>query len=458
MNESTKVSQSELDDFLGVKPEKRWKKWAGYGAIALVGLAAIFFLWRAFSKDDSPQYATSRLERGALTVTVSATGNIEPTNKVEVGSEQSGLITDVYVQNNDRVRKGQLLARLDPARLQDAVVQADAGLASATASVAQSNATLVQAQANLARLEEVARLSGGKVPSKTELDSGRAEQQRAVANLRASQAQVAQARAQLSSAKFNLSRSYIYSPVTGVVLSRQVEPGQTVAASFNAPVLFVIAEDLSKMQLEVKVDEADVGQVDKGQRAAFTVDAYPGRNFPARIERVDVGANATGSSGSSSSASSSSAAGAAGSVVAYTAILSVENPELILRPGMTATAEIVTSEKKNVLLVPNAALRFSPDRASGGGSQGVTSILVPRGPRRGNRAEREVGIGRGSQRVLYILDADGQPQPIQVTTGESNGSMTEVTGQNIKPGMEVITGQMAAGSSGNAAPRSRTRG
>ena len=220
-----------------------------------------------------------------------------------------------------------------------------------------------------------------------------------------------------------------------MVLSRQVDPGQTVAASLNAPVLFVIAEDLGQMQLEVKVDEADVGQVKAGQRATFTVDAFPGRSFPAMIERVDVGANASGPTTSGSS----SATAAAGSVIAYTAVLTVQNPELILRPGMTATAEIVTSEKRNVLLVPNAALRFSPEREAAAAARnskgGVTSVLVPqrgRGGRRGNRGNREVAIGRGSRQTVYVLGADGKPQPIRVTVGESNGSETEVTGRGLQ--------------------------
>ncbi|MGH6781417.1 MAG: efflux RND transporter periplasmic adaptor subunit, partial [Sphingomonadaceae bacterium] len=357
MNDSVSVPQSELDQFLGVKPEKPWRKWVVRGVIGIVVVALLLLLSRCFAGEADAQYATEKVARGSLTVSVSATGNLQPTNEVQVGSEQSGLITDVYVENNDRVIKGQVLARLDISRLQDTVIQGKAGLASAEASVAQAKATLAQSRANLARLEEVFRLSGGKVPSRTEMDSGRAEYQRAIAGVRAAEAQVSQARAQLSSAQTNLSKASIVSSVTGVVLSRQVEPGQTVAASFNAPVLFIIAEDLSKMQLEVKVDEADVGQVKQGQRASFTVDAWPGRSFPARIERVDVGANA---SGSTSSSTSSAASSASGSVVAYTAVLSVENPELILRPGMTATAEIVTSEKQNVLLVPNAALRFSP--------------------------------------------------------------------------------------------------
>jgi HlyD family secretion protein len=271
---------------------------------------------------------------------------------------------------------------------------------------------------------------------------------------------VTQARAQLSSAQTNLAKATIYSPVTGVVLSRQVDPGQTVAASLNAPVLFVIAEDLGQMQLEVRVDEADVGQVKAGQRATFTVDAFPGRTFPAVIERVDVGANASGSTTSGSSSDTS----AASSVIAYTAILSVQNPELILRPGMTATAEIVTSERRNVLLVPNAALRFSPEREAARAAResggGVTDVLVPRrgrGGRRGNRADREVAIGRGSRQSVYVVGEDGAPQPIRVTVGETNGSDTEVTGSGLREGMDVITGRLAAGQSNERRERRASR-
>lgn len=441
-----------LDDFLGAPKAKPWYRRPLPIVGALVALGLILLLSRCFAGEAEAGYATQAVRQGDLSVTVSATGNLTPTNQVEVGSEQSGLVTEVYVDNNDRVTRGQPLARLDTSRLRDTIVQNQAQLASAEAQVAQARASEVQARANLNRLEEVRRLSGGKVPSQTELDTGRAEAQRAAAAVRAAQAQVAQARAALSSAETNLSKATIYSPVTGVVLSRQIDPGQTVAASFQAPVLFTIAEDLARMQLEVRVDEADVGQVQAGQPATFNVDAYPGRTFPARIERVDVGANA---SGSTSSASTGGTA-AAGTVVAYTAILSVDNPDLLLRPGMTATAEIVTTERRDVLLVPNAALRFSPEREAAAASSkqgGVTSVLVPRGGmRRGNRAEREVGIGRGSRQTVYTLGADGQPQPVQITVGETNGSVTEVTGGGLRPGAQVITGRLSgeAGAGGGA--------
>src|SRR5205085_3945805 len=259
-------------------------------------------------------------------------------------------------------------------------------------------------------------------------------------------------------------------PVNGVVLSRQVDPGQTVAASLSAPVLFTIAEDLSQMKLEVRVDEADVGQVSAGQRATFTVDAYPGRTFQATVLRVDVGANASGSTTSGSSASN--AASSTNTVIAYTAVLSVANPEMLLRPGMTATAEIVTAERQNVILVPNAALRWSPERdaAATKGQGGVTSVLVPRGGRGGRGGGRgggrEVSIGRGSAQAVCLLGADGQPQAVQITVGESNGSVTEVVSGGLREGQEVITSRLAPGQvqeksdrSGQGAGRSgRNRG
>jgi HlyD family secretion protein len=447
----TTSNDASMEDFLGAPAAKPWYKRPLYlvGLVVLVGL--IYLLTRCFAGTAEGGYATETARRGNLTVTVSATGNLQPTNEVQVGSEQSGLVTQVFVDNNDRVVQGQPLARLDTARLQDSLVQAQAGLASAQAQVATAQATAAQARANLARQEEVFRISNGRVPSRTELDAARAESRRGVAGVLSAQAQVTQARAQLSSAQTNLSKATIYSPVTGVVLSRQIDPGQTVAASLSAPTLFTIAEDLSAMKLEVRVDEADVAQVREGQRATFTVDAYPGRTFQAQVLRVDVGANA---SGTTTSGSSASAAAGAGTVIAYTAILTVQNPEMLLRPGMTATAEIVTTERRNVILVPNAALRWSPERDAAtarGQPGGVTSVLVPRGGRRGRGGGagggggREVSIGRGSRQTVYVLGADGVPAPVRIVVGESNGSVTEVTGGDLREGQEVIVARLAPG-------------
>ncbi|MCP1470957.1 HlyD family secretion protein [Sphingobium sp. OAS761] len=439
-NDVTK--DQELDDFLGAKPQKPWRKWAIRVGLGVALLIAVLLLARCFSGDQKVNYATRAAQTGDLTVTVSATGNLKPINQVDVGSEQSGKITQVFVDVNDRVTRGQRLAELDTRRLVDTINQNRAQVAAAQAGVAQAQAQVALAKASLDRQESVYRVSGGRVPSRTELDSARADYRSAAASLDSARAQVRVSQAQLSTAQTNLSIAQIVSPVTGVVLSRDIEPGQTVAASLNAPVLFTIAEDLTQMEVEVSVDEADVGQVKDGQNATFSVDAFPGRTFPARVTRVNVGSNAS-SSASSSTSSSSSSSSSTGTVVAYTAVLTVNNKDEILRPGMTATADIVTQELHDVLLVPNSALRFKPSSGAGQGG-GITSVLPgPRRFRRGNN--QQVNFGAGSTQTLYVVGEDGQPKALQVVVGASDGSRTVITGGNLKAGMKVITGQLAAG-------------
>ena len=358
------MTDTDIDAFLDRKPAPAWRRFAKWAAIAVGVVLVLLLLSRCFHGPPPVRYALQPVERGDLTVSVSATGNLAPTKQVNVGSEESGLIEAVYVGNNDRVTKGQPLARLDLSRLRDALVQSQASLLAAQATVQQGQATVEQTTANLAREEQVFKLSGGKVPSQTELSTARADRARAVANVAQARAQVAQARAAVSTNQTSLSKGTIYAPVTGVVLSRQVEPGQTVAASFNVATLFTIAEDLSAMKLEVKVDEADVGELHAGAPATFTVDAYPGRVFPATVTRVDLGANATPTVNSAGTTATTTS-----TVVAYTAALSVDNGDLLLKPGMTATADIVTSQRRGVLLAPNAALRFEPAKPDKGGLQ-----------------------------------------------------------------------------------------
>lgn len=440
-------TNANLNDFLGTPARPWWRRWLKWIIIGAVVLLAVLALSRFFfGGAAATQYSTEEVERGALTVTVSATGKLAPTNQVDVGSELSGLVETVTVDVNDRVIKGQPLAVLDTSRLDDEITQSRATLSANQAQVGQQQATVAEAQAQLARMEEVSRLSGGRVPAKVEMEQARAAAQRAVAALRAAQANVVSARAALSSSETQRYKAVIRSPVNGVVLARQVEPGQTVAASFNTPTLFVIAEDLSAMELEVAIDEADVGTVKEGQLASFTVDAFPGETFPATITRVDLGSNLSAQSSTSSSTSSTSTT--ANQVVSYAATLSVANPEQKLRPGMTATAEIVTRAKPNVVLVPNAALRFRPAAAgqnASGGQGGIAGALVPRRRRGGNEAEKSATLRRGATQTIYILGEQGQPQPVQITTGDTNGTVTEVTGGDLKPGMQVITGQLVAG-------------
>ncbi|MET0365894.1 MAG: efflux RND transporter periplasmic adaptor subunit [Sphingobium sp.] len=448
------MADENLDEFLGVKPQPGWKPYVKWGVIGVVLLVLLALLARCFGGSDAPKYATVDVARGHLVTTVSATGKLAPTNQVTVGSQTSGLVVKVLVDVNDRVKAGQVLAQIDTEQLDGQIRQNEAQLNSARANVGQARATVAESKAQLARLEDVYRLSGGRVPSGTELQAGRADAQRAVAALRVAEANAVASEAALSQTKVQRARAVILSPVSGVVLARQVDPGQTVAASFNTPTLFVIAEDLSKMKLEVSIDEADVGSVKQGQKANFTVDAFPGRTFPALISRVDVGSNLTVSSASSSSSSSttSTSSSTSGQVVSYAADLTVDNTKLDLRPGMTATADIVTSDKRDVLLVPNAALRFQPDTGSSQGAQsqgGITGALSMGPPRRrgSGGGQRAVTMERGAVQTVYVQGQDGKPQAVQITTGDTDGSQTEVLSGGLKPGMKIITGQLSEGGS-----------
>ncbi|MGB5104673.1 MAG: efflux RND transporter periplasmic adaptor subunit [Steroidobacteraceae bacterium] len=389
------------------------------GAVLAIAVAAFWWL-RSGGDADAPNYRTEEVTVGTLVVKVSATGNLQPTNQVDVGSELSGIVEQVYVDDNDEVTKGQLLARLDLAKLQDAVSRSQASLAAAEAQVLQAQATVAEMRATLERFRQVSQLSAGKVPSRTEMDTAVANLKRAEANEASARASVVQARAELQSNQTDVGKASIRSPINGVVLLRDIEPGQTVAASFQAPVLFTLAEDLSKMELQVDVDEADVGQVQVGQPATFSVDAWPGREYSAVITRVGFGAQTEED------------------VVSYLTVLEVKNEDLSLRPGMTGTADITTLTRRNAVLVPNAALRFTPpapETAEKSTGRGVTSALMPRPPRQ-PRTSRSVA-SEGSPRVWVLRD--GMPVAIEVETGATNGRVTEIVGGSLEAGMQVIT-------------------
>ena len=335
-----------------------------WGAPVLLAIIAMILV-STRNNAQTVDYQTRTVSRGNLIMKVSATGNLEPTNQVDVGSELSGIIKTVEVDYNDAVKVGQILARLDTDKLEAQVLQSKAALESSQAQVMQVQATLKEKKAELDRLNRVHELSGGKVPSKYDLDTADAALSRARADEMSAQAQVAKARATLEVDETDLAKALIRSPINGIVLSRNVEPGQTVAASLQAPVLFTLAEDLARMELHVDVDEADVGQVRPGQDATFTVDAYPEGVFPARITQVRYGASNTDG------------------VVTYETVLRLDNEDLLLMPGMTATADITVARVENGVLIPNAALRFTPqvngpdmEKRSSGGS--MVSKLLPR--------------------------------------------------------------------------------
>lgn len=415
------ASSPELAEVIGrSRGDRRAKRLRRLLAVAvLLALAAAGYLFFSTRQDASaPRYQTARIERGNLQVTVTATGNLQPTNQVDVGSELSGTMESVLVDVNDRVRRGQLLARLDVSRLDDQLANARATLAAAQAQVDLAAATAKEARLNLDRFNRMFEVSGGTVPSRADLDTVAASSQRAQAALAGARAAVTQARASLSSSETNLAKASIRSPIDGVVLSRQIEPGQTVAASLQAPVLFTLAENLSRMELQVDVDEADVGQVHDGQTATFTVDAYPERTYPARVRRVGYGSQTKDG------------------VVSYLTVLTVDNDDLSLRPGMTATATILADERRDVLLLPNAALRYAPPDNATTERRSLVSRLVPRPPH--NMSSRPVQPA-GNARTVWVL-SHGQPTAVTITVGASNGRVTELASGNLEPGTPVITG------------------
>ena len=423
VEKSTQDLQQLLEDTSGPR-RTRLRRMALYAALGLAALAALAGLWRvAVDRAPATAWITEPAAIGTLVVSVSATGTLQPTKSVDVGSELSGTVARVLVDENDVVKQGQLLAELDTARLADAVIRSEATVAAAVGQVAQTRATMIEAEATQRRLHRLSEMSHGDEPARQELDTADAAVLRARANADSALAQEAQARAALKTDRTNLGKAQIRSPVDGVVLTRKVEPGNTVVAAMNTPVLFTVAEDLTRMELQVKVDEADVANVRPGQPADFTVAAWPGRRFPATIRRVGLGSTMTDN------------------VVTYKTVLEVANPDLALRPGMTATATIVTARRDKVLLVPNAALRFTPPNTRAGGGSFVSNLL-PRPPA-GSR--RRTGAGQAEAAHQVWTPAQDGPRAIAVRTGLSNGRVTEVTGGDLAPGTAVITDVQESG-------------
>lgn len=399
--------------------KKHLKRWIIIALLAIAGVTSAV-VWMGTNKSNSMQYQTQKVRRGNLTVTVTATGNLEPTNQVDVGTEVSGTIETVEVDYNDHVKIGQVLARLDISKLQAQVLKSKAALESARAKVLETQATVSETRNELARLKQVWKLSDNKVPSQQDMDAAQAALQRAMAAETTAKAQVSEAKATLEANETDLSKAVIHSPINGIVLTRSVEPGQTVAASLQSPLLFTLAEDLTKMELHVDVDEADVGQVKEEQEATFSVDAHPNRTFPALIAQVRYGSQTVNN------------------VVTYKTVLNVDNSDLSLRPGMTATADITVKKIEDAILLPNAALRFAPpvkekeDTSNGN----LLSKLLPRRRHRSSPEKRKDETVNNKQHVWTLRDK--QLISIAIVTGVTDGEMTEVISGDIEPGMELV--------------------
>jgi HlyD family secretion protein len=378
-------------------------------AVALVALIGILVRQVAFAKEPA-QYRLAPITRGDMKTTVSATGTLNAVTTVSVGTQVSGQISDLFVDFNDHVKKGQLLARIDPTLALQAVTDAQANLEKAEAQA-------VQASRDYSRNHEL--LDDGLV--------ARSAYEQTQSSAEVAQAEVKSARIALDRAKQNLAYTNIYAPIDGVVVDRDVQKGQTVAASLSAPQLFVIANDLAQMQILTQVGESDIAQIKQGQTAEFTVSALQGRTFQGAVQQVRLQSTTQDN------------------VVNYTVVVGVGNPRGQLLPGMTARVNFLTKSAENVLKVPNAALRFKPASA-----QTTTAAK----PAQSQQPQQQRGARR--QGAVYILDDKGTPQPIKVQTGITDGTTTEISGSGIKEGMQVITGAAGAtqqtASSNSAAP------
>lgn len=415
------LSQTKEKLFGKAKTMPVWKRAACAAGVAVVCLA----LWWTFSgAPEKVSYMTKPVQTGDLIVTVSADGTLKPVRTVSVGSELSGIVSRVNVDVNSVVKVGDVLIELDCAKLESAVNQARATLTSAEAKLLEAQAVYAEAKAKLARYEELNRASAGKMPSRAQLDEQRATVKKARAGIAVAQASIDDAKATLQTNETNLSKAFIRSPVDGVVLTRSVEPGYAVAASLQAVELLTVATDLHELELQVDVDEADVGEVKPGLKTTFTVSAYPDRPFPATLTKVAYGA----SSGTDK-------------VVTYTTYLAVKNPELKLRSGMTATVIIETARKNDVLLVPNTALRFRPEVKTQ--SDSATRLMMP-GPRHaGQKTVKETTRAvSGQSRTVYVLNQKGNAVKRDVKTGMTDGTMTEILSGDLKAGDKVIISQL----------------
>ena len=489
--------------------------WLGLALLAAAIGAGVW--WSARGSADAPSYRLAKVERGPLTATVASTGTLNPVTSVQVGTQVSGQIKELFVDFNSQVKKGELIARIDPETLQYRVRQAEADLEAGRSSLNRARVSLANTQRDLDRTKE---LVARNFTSPAELDRAQSTFDLGAAEVRTAQAVVQQREAQLATAKVDLGRTEIRAPVDGVVIKRSVDVGQTVAASLQAPELFVIAKDLRDMQVDTSIDEADVGRIRVGQKASFTVDAFPGRTFNGEVKTVRK------------------APQNAQNVVTYIAIVSANNDRGELLPGMTANVRIVTDTRDSVLKAPNGALRFRPSGAAAAGAESgktteatdkpagktgaagapsatgaaggspltafrerlvtelkldaeqqqrlepifaemrnkfmglrelpeearakasgairaelrakIEDMLKPEQKARYAEIAAEfagrAGSGQTTRGRLWVLD-NGKPRGIDVRVGLSDGTMTEVSGDGVSEGLEVVVGQQGGAAS-----------
>ncbi|MEI8172992.1 MAG: efflux RND transporter periplasmic adaptor subunit [Deltaproteobacteria bacterium] len=377
--------------------------------IIVVALVIVFLAAGAFfilnNRDNGPKFRMDKVTKGDVRATVTATGTVSAITTVLVGTQVSGTIKTLYVDYNSAVKKGQILAQIDPSTFQAQVEQARANLSLARANVEKSEAALVDAKRTMERNRA---LFARNLIARSDIDTSETNHQSAAAQLTASKAQVAQAKAALDFAQINLRYTRIVSPVDGTVISRSVDVGQTVAASFQTPTLFNIAQDLTRMQIDTSVDEADIGKIMVDQPVEFTVDAYPDMTFNGKVSEVR------------------NAPTTVQNVVTYDVVVRVRNPDLKLKPGMTANVSIILADKKGVLRIPNTALRFSP-------AEKVKETQARKGP------------------GVWVLE-NRKPKRVNVAIGINDGNYTEILSGGLQDGNEVIVEASGVGKKSNSPP------
>lgn len=413
------TANADLAAVLAASQQKQKGRWWKRSLVSLVVVAALAGAFYLYSRQGGSEvsYTTQPVKNGDLTVLVTATGSVQPTEQVDISSELSGTVRDVNVDYNSEVKAGDVLAVLDTIKVEADVKSTQAKLDSAKANVVKATADLESAKSSYDRYRNLVQ---SNVTTQQSLEDARYKYDSAAATKEINEAAVLSAEADLQLAQVNLTKSKIVSPIDGVILTRSVDPGATVAASLSAPVLFVIGGDLRQMELQVDVDEADVGQIAVGQKATFTVDAYPDRTFPAEIKQIRFASETTNN------------------VVTYKAILSVDNADLLLRPGMTATADVTVEAVKSTLMVPNAALRYAPPATEARRNRGLFGMFAPprMGPRGGNQGGGETLTG--AKRRVWVLKS-GKPSPVVIQVGSSDGQFTQVVSGDLKENEAIIT-------------------
>ncbi|WP_297810540.1 efflux RND transporter periplasmic adaptor subunit [uncultured Helicobacter sp.] len=414
--------QSTKEILMNLNPKKNYKKlFTLWGVIFITAIlcAALIYWWK--TREPNYIYTTQEIILGDISTSISANGTLSPTHEVSIGSVISGIVLEVLVDVNDEVSKGQVLAKIDSESIEQDLYRYEAQLESAKAQLKSARVTLEEKQWQYKQLQALFKTTGGKTPSKLDLQSAKTSYNAALSEVELREANIKEIETAIRSTQVDLKNAHITTPIDGVVLSRSIEVGQSVAASFQAPEFFIIAESLEEMELNVSISEADIGKVKVGQSVKFSVDSYPQKTFEALVDRVNFGASES-----------------TDNIVSYEARIYVSNKDLLLKPGMSATADIVTDSAKNALLIPSSALYFTPTtkKDSAKSSSKLNSFGL------GMRPVRTRGGGNKPQTnsSIWVLEK-GVPREVTIEVGISDGILTQVFSDSLQTGMQVIITQ-----------------